>query len=88
MVRSDAMKNLRTKVIFSVHRVRRAAVCAGLAVLLISILALAGHSPVRERADQGALQLNGLPSTNKFYWAAMLAAGTLGTAAGDFVGAD
>ena len=60
-------------------------IIAGLAVLLISILALAGHSPVQERADEGALQLNGLPSTNKLYWAAMLAAGTLGTAAGDFV---
>ena len=52
---------------------------AGLAVLLLSILLAEPRS---------ASTSSGLPATSVFYWLAMLTAGTLGTAGGDYVAGD
>lgn len=63
-------------------------VMAGLAALLVGVLVVEGRSPTRARQDAESAQLRGMPATNGFYWAAMLIAGTLGTAIGDFVADD
>lgn len=57
------------------------AVIAGLAVLLALILA--ARTRLRARMGGSSAPL-GIPSTNAVYWAAMLTAATLGTAAGDY----
>ncbi len=54
------------------------AAMAGLAVLLAAILVLERPSPAVRRDTS-------VPDTNLYYWAAMMVAGTLGTAAGDYV---
>ena len=59
------------------------AVLAGLAVLLVGVLALE-----RGLTARGGAPIRGLPATTGWYWAAMLIAGTLGTAAGDYAADD
>lgn len=59
------------------------AVLASLAVLLVGVLALE-----RGMAARGGTPVRGLPATTGWYWAAMLVAGTLGTAAGDYAADD
>ncbi len=51
---------------------------AGLAALLAGILILERPSPQARRKTS-------VPDTNLYYWAAMMVAGTLGTATGDYV---
>ena len=54
------------------------AALAGLAALLAAILVVERPSPTVWRNAS-------VPDTNLYYWAAMMVAGTLGTAAGDYV---
>lgn len=63
-------------------------VLSGLALLLISVLAVEARSRVRRGYSEVVAPFGGMPATNGFYWAAMLIAGTLGTAAGDFAAGD
>jgi len=59
-------------------------VIAGLAMLLVLVVYFA-RSPFSAPADAGrAAALKGVPKTDVQYWTAMLIAGTLGTALGDF----
>jgi uncharacterized membrane-anchored protein len=53
----------------------------GLAVLLVIIVSIDGFKRTRIDASGAA----GVPQTNSRYWAAMLTAGTLGTASGDYI---
>ena len=61
-------------------------VIAGLVVLLALILAVRNRLPARAAGSSVPLGIPplGIPSTNAVYWAAMLTAATLGTAAGDY----
>ncbi|MEJ0070645.1 MAG: hypothetical protein WDO24_20190 [Pseudomonadota bacterium] len=59
-------------------------VIAGLAALLVGVLVLES----RIRRDAATAPASGLPTTTGFYWTAMLIAGTLGTAAGDYIADD
>src|SRR4051812_829770 len=56
---------------------------SGLTALLVAIL-LAGHVWDTHRGDTRSVGERNLPATDMPYWAAMLVAGTLGTATGDF----
>ncbi len=61
------------------------AVLFGLAVLLVGLLAVESRLPLRAGNPPAAPASGGLPATNGVYWVAMLVAGTLGTAAGDYI---
>lgn len=63
-------------------------VIAGLVLLLVAVLIVERTFSTRNGGAAALKDARGLPTTDIFYWVAMLTAGTLGTAGGDFVADD
>jgi uncharacterized membrane-anchored protein len=66
-------------------RLNYAAIEGGLTAILVALVSLDRFRRRAVPAPEAGRGVQGVPVTDAAYWAAMLAAGTLGTASGDFV---